>query len=72
MPTQPLSSPLLPANPIAAQIRTLTDENNLLKRDWDVVRGFRRGVSKNIQDALNLEFFESLQHARYNYLKVLH
>ena len=63
---------MLPANPIAAQKRTLTDENNLLKRDWDVVRGFCRGVSKNIQDALNLEFFESLQHARYNYLKVLH
>ena len=72
VPEQNLSNPSLPNNPPAGQIRTLTDENNLLKRDWDVVRGFRRGVSKNIQDALNLEFFESLQHARYNYLKVLH
>ena len=57
VPTQPLSIPSLPANPTAAQIRALTDENNLLKRDWAVVRGFRRGVSKNIRDALNLEFF---------------
>ena len=34
-------------------------------------RGFRRGVSKNIHNALDMEFFESLQYARYNYLKVL-
>ena len=60
VPTQPLSSPSLPANPTESQIRTLTDEKNLLKRDWDVVRGFRRGVSKKIRDALDLEFFESL------------
>ena len=72
VPTQPIRSPLIPANPTASQIRTLTDDNNLLKRDWDVVRSFCRGVSKNIRDALDLEFFESLQHARYNYLKVLH
>ena len=71
VPTQPLSSPLLPANPKAAQIRTLTDEKNLLKIDWDVMRGFHRGVSENIHDAQDLELFESLQHARCNYLKVL-
>ena len=58
--TQPLSSPSLPDNPTAAHIRTLTDEKNLIKRDWDVVRGLRRGVSKNIRNALDLEFFESL------------
>ena len=62
---------MLPANPIVAQIRTLTDKNNLQKRDWDGVRVFCRGVSKNIRDAVDLEFFESLQHAKYNYLKVL-
>ena len=71
VPTQPLISPLLPANPTAVQICTLTDEKNLLKRDWVVVRGFRRGVSENIHNMLDLEFLESLQHARYNYLKVL-
>ena len=34
-----------------------------------MVRDLRRGVSKNIRDTLDLEFFESLQHARYKYLK---
>ena len=72
VPAQPLRNPLLPANPTSAQIRTLADKNNLLKRDWDVVRGFHRGVINNIRDALDLEFFESLQHKSYNYLKVLH
>ena len=67
--TQPVSRPSLTSNPIAAQIRTLTDD--LLKRDWAVVRDFRRGVSENIRDTLDLEFFKLLQHARYNYLKVL-
>ena len=37
----------------------------------EIKRGFRRGVSENIRDALDLEFFEYLHHERYNYLKVL-
>ena len=69
--TQPLSSPLLPANPTATQIHTRTYKNNLLKSDWAVVRVFCRGVSDNIRGVLDLEFFECLQHAGYNYLKVL-
>ena len=36
-----------------------------------MVRGFRRGISKNISDALDLEFFKLLQHAIYNYLEFL-
>ena len=62
---------MLPSKPTAAQIHTLTDKNNILNRDWAVVRGLRRGVSKNTRDALDLEFFELLQYRRYNYLKVL-
>ena len=60
VPMQPLSSPLLPSKPTAAQIHTLTDKNNILNRYWAVVRGFRRGVSENIRNALDLEFFEYL------------
>ena len=71
MPTQSLRSPSLTANPTAAHICTLTDKKNLLKRDWAMVRGFRRGVSKNIHDALDLEFCELLQQTRYNYMKFL-
>ena len=36
----------------AAQIHTLTDKNNILNRDWAVVRGLHRGVSENTRDAL--------------------
>ena len=71
VPAQPLRSPLLPANPTAAQIHTFTGKNSLIKRNWAVVGGFCRGVSENIHDVLYLEFFESLQHARHNYLKLL-
>ena len=58
VPTQPLIKPSLPANPTAAQIRTLTDEKKLLNRDGAVVRGFCRGVSEKIRNALDLEFLE--------------
>ena len=36
-----------------------------------MVRDFHRGFSKNIHDTLDLKFFELLQNAGYNYLKVL-
>ena len=42
-PVQPATLPVLPPNPTAAQIRQLTDKNNLLKQDWTMVQGFRRG-----------------------------
>ena len=31
------------------------DDNNLLKRDWAIVAGFRRGVGENFRDALDKE-----------------
>ena len=70
-PVQPANSPVLPAGPTAAQIRQLTDDNNLLKRDWAMLQGFRRGVSANIRDALDLEFYSALEHADYGYIDVL-
>ena len=71
LPTQPLSRLSLPANPTTAHILTFTDKNKILNIDWSVLRGFFRGIRENIYDALEFEFFESLQHARYKYLKVL-
>ena len=53
------------------QIRQLTDDNNLLKRDWAVLQGFRRGVSENFCGALDLEFHSALEHADYGYINVL-
>ena len=70
-PVQPPNSPVMPANPTAAQIRAATDSNNLEKRDWAVVQGFCRGVGDNIRDALDLEFYAALEHNTYEYLNVL-
>ena len=44
-PVQPANTPVFNANPTAAQIRQLSDANNLLKKDWAVLCGFRRGSS---------------------------
>lgn len=70
-PVQPPNTPVLPPNASAARIRQLTDENNLQKRDWAILQGFRRGVSHNFRDALDLEFYSALEHADYEYINVL-
>ena len=36
-----------------------------------MLQGFRRGVSDNIRDALDLEFYSALEHADYGYIDVL-
>ena len=70
-PVQPANTPVLPgANPTTAQIRHLSDANNLLKKDWAVLCGFRRGVGHNMRDALDLEFYSALEHDTYGYLHV--
>ena len=69
--TQPPNTPNLPGNPTAAQMRSAINSNNVLKRDWAVVCGFRRGVGDNIRDALDLEFYSALEHETYGYLRVL-
>ena len=70
-PAQPANTPAYPNNnPSASQIKTAADANNLEKRDWAVVCGFRRGVGKNIRDALDLEFYSALENDDYGYLNV--
>lgn len=70
-PVQPPHSPVLPVGATAAQIRAATDDNNLLKRDWAIVVGFRRGVGENFRDALDKEFYSPLEHQTYFYVNVL-
>ena len=70
-PVQTTNSPVLPLVPTAARIRQLTDENNLLKRDLAMLQGFRRGVSDNFRDALDLKFYSALEHADCGYIDVL-
>ena len=36
-----------------------------------MLQGFRRGVSENFRDALDLEFYSALEHADYGYINVL-
>ena len=68
---QPTNSSVLPQVPTAIQIWQLTDENDLLKQDWAMLQGYRRGVSNNFRDALDLEFYSVLEHADYGYIDVL-
>ena len=72
-PVHPPSNPTetLTGNPSATIVRNAIAANNLLRRDWSVVRGFRRGVNENIMDALDLEFFQGLRHSTYKFMKVL-
>ena len=67
----PVSPPNTPAglgnNPTQAQVRVATDENNLLKRDWAVVCGFKRGASELIRGALDSEYYDDLEHVQYGY-----
>ena len=55
-PTRPSMGPTLGANPTAALIRTLTDENNRARMDFAKFEGFRRGVGHNIRQCMDEEF----------------
>ena len=70
-PAQPANMPNFPNNASGAVINATTDANNPEKRDWAVICGFRRGVGKNIRDALDLEFYSALENKDYGYLNVL-
>ena len=70
-PNQPPAHPVLPGAPSQAQVRVAKDENNILKRDWAVVRGFCLGASVLIREALDSEYYEDLEHVVYGYNDVL-
>ena len=63
-PDQPDNDPNagLGARPSMDDIRDAKTANDMLKRDWDVLSGFRRGMGKNIRDALDTEYYEDLDH----------
>lgn len=69
-PPRPDMAPNIPNNATAHQIRHLSDQNNLAKRDYAVVTGFCRGASELIRNALDVEYYEDLEHARYGYDEV--
>ena len=51
--------------------RELRDQNDLLKRDWAVVRGFCRGAGEVIRRSIDSEHYEDLEHVSYGYDDVL-
>ena len=45
----------------------LTAENDLVRHDWAIVKGFRRAISNNIRDALDLCYHTQLKHRVLHY-----
>ena len=67
-PTQPNNTPAYPqANPTQAQERAARAANDLLKRDWAVVCGFKRGMGENMRGALDPEYYEDLEHVVHGF-----
>ena len=57
----------LGARPLTDDIRDAKTANDMLKRDWAVLSGFRRGMGENIRDALDAKYYEDLDHHVYGY-----
>ena len=70
-PAQPANSPNIAAGISQHVARERRDDNDLLKRDWAVVCGFRRGIGELIRRSLDSEYFEDLEHVSYGYDDVL-
>ena len=51
--------------------RVLNAENDLLKHDWAVVKGFRRAIGENIRDALDGRYHNQLKHRVLQYKNIL-
>ena len=71
-PTQPLNrhAEIVPTT-TAHQLALLTAENDLLKHDWAIVKGFGRALSLNIQDTLDSRYHNQLKHSVLQYRNVL-
>ena len=66
-PAQQPNSLVLPANLTAAQMRAVTNESNIQKRDWAVAKGFCKKTGEHIRDAFDLKFYAELEHWTYGY-----
>ena len=70
-PAQPANTPTFPNNASTAVIKAVTAVNNLKKREWAIICGFRRGVGTHTRDTLDLEFYSALENEDYGYLNAL-
>ena len=48
----------------------LTAENDVERHDWAIIKGFRRAISSNIRDALDLRYHNQLKHRVLHYRNV--
>ena len=55
---------------IAYQTGVLTAENNLLKHNWAIVKGFCWALSANIRDSLDSRYHNQLKHCVLHYRNV--
>ena len=71
MPTRPPNNAVVASGASQHATREARDANDVLKRDWAVIRGFCRGASELIRRTLDSEFYEDLEHVVYGYDDVL-
>ena len=45
--------------------------NDLERRDWSVVKGFKQAISKNVRDALDLQYYEQIKQPALGYKRRL-
>ena len=48
----------------------LTAENDVERHDWAIIKGFRRAISSNIRDVLDLRYHNQLKHRVLYYRNV--
>jgi hypothetical protein len=72
-PTRPpdLDPRILLPNQNQTQIKILQSESVILKRDYAVVQGFRRGIGENIRDCLETRYYEQLYENVFKYKRIL-
>ena len=64
----PVNHPgVLEGNPSQTQIRIMTADNDLLKQDYHVLLGFRKGVGQNFRDAVDKKYHEQLKEPVFQY-----
>jgi hypothetical protein len=71
-PTRPpdLDPRILLPNQLQTQIKILQSESVILKRDYAVVKGFRRGIGENIRDCLECRYYEQLYEDVFKYKRI--
>ena len=63
----PNTPPDLANNAGNQAVRLAVADNEAKKRDYAIIQGFIKGTRDNIKDALDLEYYEDLEHVEHGY-----